>query len=55
MRLSGVDTQRKKFVADSLAVRLVPSDNMELGGLDIELTDDRGETVLSKRIGKEEL
>ena len=55
VRLSGVDTQRKKFVADSLAVRLVPSDNMELGGLDIELTDDRGETVLSKRIGKEEL
>ena len=55
VRLAGVDTARRKYVAESVPVRFILSDNMELGGLDIEITDDRGSVLESQRIGKEEL
>ena len=42
VRITGVDTRQGKFIADAVPLRLIPSDNMELSGLEIEITDDQG-------------
>lgn len=55
VRIAGVDTERKRFVTDVLPVRLVPSDNMELTDLEIEVTDDQGGVLERRRFEGEEL
>ena len=55
VRITGVDTQQNKFIADSMPLRFVPSDNMELSGLEIEITDDQGAVLESYEFSEEEL
>ena len=55
VRISGVDTQQSKFIADSVPLRLIPADNMELSGLRIEIADDRGDVLESHEFAGEEL
>ena len=55
VRITGVDTQQNKFIADSVPLRFVPSDNMELSGLEIEITDDQGAVLESYEFSEEEL
>ena len=50
-----MDTQQNKFIADSVPLRFVPSDNMELSGLEIEITDDQGAVLESYEFSEEEL
>ena len=55
VRITGVDTQQSKFIADSVPLRLVPSDNMELSCLEIEITNDQGLVLESHTFRGEEL
>lgn len=55
VRISGVDTQQSKFIADSVPLRLIPADNMELSGLRVEIADDRGDVLESHEFAGEEL
>ena len=49
------DADRRKFVADSVELRLVPSDNMEVKSLEIEVADDKGGLIEKQVIGGQEL
>ena len=55
VRITGVDTRQGKFIADSVPLRLIPSDNMELSGLEIEITDDQGILLETYKYDEEEL
>ena len=55
VRITGVDTEQGKFIADSVPVRLIPSDNMELSGMEIEITDDQGAVLEKHQLMGEEL
>ena len=55
VRITGVDTAQNKFIADSVPLRLVPSDNMELSGMEIEITDDQGSVLETHKFDGEEL
>jgi hypothetical protein len=55
VRITGVDTQQSKFIADSVPLRLIPADNMELSGLRVEIADDRGDVLESHEFAGEEL
>ena len=55
VRITGVDTQQSKFIADSVPLCLVPSDNMELSCLEIEITNDQGLVLESHTFRGEEL
>ena len=55
VRITGVDTQQNKFIADSMPLRFVPSDNMELSGLEIVIADDQGAVLESHEFAGEEL
>ena len=55
VRITGVDTEQSKFIADSVPLRLVPSDNMELSGIEIEITDDQGAVLEKHQLMGEEL
>ena len=55
VRIVPEDADGRKFVADSVELRLVPSDNMELGSLEIQVTDDKGCLVWERMIGGQEL
>lgn len=55
VRITGVDTAQSKFIADSVPLRLVPSDNMELSGLEIEIADDQGSVLETHKFDGEEL
>ena len=55
MRITGVDTRQGKFIADAVPLRLIPSDNMELSGLEIEITDDQGILLETYKYDEEEL
>lgn len=55
VRITGVDTEKHRFISDALPVRLVPSDNMELQELRIRITDDRGSIIKEENISGTEL
>lgn len=55
VRITGVDTRQGKFIADAVPLRLIPSDNMELSGLEIEITDDQGILLETYKYNEEEL
>ena len=55
VRITGVDTRQGKFIADAVPLRLIPSDNMELSGLEIEITDDQGILLETYKYDEEEL
>lgn len=55
VRITGADPAKQRYVADSVPVRLVPSDNMELKTLIVKITDDRGNTIEEQRMGEEAL
>ena len=55
VRITGVDTRQRKFIADSVPLRLIPSDNMELSGMEIEITDDQGTVLEAHKFEGEEL
>ena len=55
VRLAGEDVDGRRFVADSLVVNLVPSDNMELKKLEILITDEKDAVVEKKVMGRQEL
>ena len=55
IRLAGVDTERERFVTDSVPVSLIPSDNLELGELCVRILDDRGRVLREEKLGKEAL
>jgi hypothetical protein len=55
VRLAGEDVDGRRFVADSLVVNLVPSDNMELKELEILITDEKDAVVEKKVMGRQEL
>lgn len=55
VRITGVDMQQSKFIADTVPLRLIPSDNMELSGLVIEITDDQGVLLETYELTGEEL
>lgn len=55
VRITGVDMEQSKFIADSVPLRLIPSDNMELSGMEIEITDDRGILLETYKYDEEEL
>ena len=55
VRITGVDTRQSKFIADSVPLRLIPSDNMELSGLEVEITDDQGTVLETHEFSGEEL
>ena len=55
LRLAGIDTQRDRFMTDSVSLSLIPSDNLELSGLCVRILDDRGGVLREEKLGKEEL
>ena len=55
VRITGVDTRQSKFIADSVPLRLIPSDNMELSGMEIEIRDDKGSVLEVHKFEGEEL
>ena len=55
VRITGVDTRQSKFIADTVPLRLIPSDNMELSGLEVEISDDKGTVLESHEFSGEEL
>ena len=55
IRLAGVDAGQRRFMTDALWVDLIPSDNMELAGLRVWITDDRGGIVHEETIDKKAL
>ena len=55
VRITGVDTRQSKFIADSVPLRLIPSDNMELSGMEIEIRDDQGSVLETRKFKGEEL
>lgn len=55
VRITGVDTRQGKFIADAVPLRLIPSDNMELSELEIEITDDQGILLETYKYNEEEL
>ena len=55
VRIVPEDADRRKFVADSVELRLVPSDNMEVKSLEIEVADDKGGLIEKQVIGGQEL
>ena len=55
MRIAREDMDGRKFVADSVELRLAPSDNMELRCLDILVTDDKGRLMEKLTIEGKEL
>lgn len=55
VRLAGEDVDGRRFVADSLVVNLVPSDNMELKELEILITDEKDAVVEKIVMGRQEL
>ena len=55
VRLTGEDVDGRRFVADSLVVNLVPSDNMELKELEILITDEKDAVIEKKVMGRQEL
>ena len=50
-----MDTRQGKFIADAVPLRLIPSDNMELSELEIEITDDQGILLETYKYNEEEL
>ena len=55
VRVVPEDADRRKFVADSVELKLVPSDNMEVKSLEIEVADDKGGLIEKQVIGGQEL
>ena len=55
VRITGVDQEQSTFITDSVPLRLIPSDNMELSGLEVEITDDQGAVLESHEFAGEEL
>ena len=55
VRIAREDVDGHKFVADSVELRLAPSDNMELRCLDILVTDDKGRLMEKLTIEGKEL
>ena len=55
VRITGADMEQSKFIADSVPLCLIPSDNMELSGMEIEITDDQGAVLESHELMGEEL
>ena len=55
VRLAGEDADGRRFVADSLVLNLVPSDNMELKELEILITDEKDAVIEKKVMGRQEL
>ena len=55
VRITGVEMEQSKFIADSVPLCLIPSDNMELSGMEIEITDDQGAVLESHELMGEEL
>ena len=55
IRLAGVDAGQRRFMTDALQIELIPTDNMELAGLRIWITDDRGNTLHEEKIDKKAL
>lgn len=55
VRLAGEDVDGRRFVADSLVLNLVPSDNMELRELEILITDEKDAVIEKKVMSRKEL
>ena len=55
VRIAQEDADGQKYVADSVVLSLVPSDNMELKNLEIQISDDQGRLIEKRVISGQEL